>query len=53
MDDEYSYPLHMSGCATASYEDKPEDIVKQLYAVVREVTGYSPPEPVKIKMGFY
>lgn len=52
MDDEWTYPLHMSGQATTLHQDEPEDIVERLRAVVEEVTGKPIERPAKPRMGF-
>lgn len=56
MDDEYSYPLHMTGTATTLYRDDPEEAgdkaVRDLHAVVEEVTGKPVDKPARARVGF-
>jgi hypothetical protein len=56
MDEEYSYSLHMLGTATTLYRDDPEDAgdraVRDLRAVVEEVTGKPVDKPARPRMGF-
>jgi hypothetical protein len=50
--DEYSYPLHMTGTASGSYSEEADGVVKRLHEVVREVTGKGVEQPVKPRIGF-
>lgn len=52
FDDEYAYPLHMTGCATTLPEEPQDDVIAQLHAVVKEVTGRDVEQPPKPRMGF-
>ena len=48
-----SYSLHMSGSAsTLPAEDAEDDIIKQLHAVVAEITGKPVEAPERRRMGF-
>lgn len=52
LDDEYSYPLHMTGQQSTLPYDEPRDVIGELHAVVKEVTGKEVPRPEKPRMGF-
>jgi hypothetical protein len=52
IDGEYSYPLHMSGSAGVLPYEPPRDVVAELRAVVKEVTGYEAPVLPKPRLGF-
>lgn len=52
LDDEYSYPLHMSGSASTLPADSPDEVIARLHEVVREVTGQEVEQPAKPRMGF-
>lgn len=53
LDDEYSYPLHMTGQAGTLPVDQVRDIGAELRAVFEEVTGKDAPEPqAKPRIGF-
>ena len=51
-DDEYSYPLHMSGSASTLPPVDADDIVAKLHAVILEVTRKPVVQPEKPRMGF-
>lgn len=53
-EESYSYPLHLSGSvSTLPAEEDPDEIIKRLHAVVREVTGKDVEQTEKPRMGFY
>ena len=53
LDDEFSYPLHLSGSVSViPGVDDDEDIVQQLHDVVREITGVEVERKQKQRMGF-
>jgi len=51
-DDEYNYPLHMTGTATTLPAEPQDDVVQRLHAVVMEVTGKAVPQQEKPRIGF-
>jgi hypothetical protein len=51
-EDEYSYPLHMTGQAGTLPPEGVDDVVARLRAVVKEITGRDVVEPVKPRIGF-
>lgn len=52
LDDEYSYPLHMQGTASALPPEPPDEVIAKLHAIVKEVTGRAAEVPEKPRMGF-
>lgn len=52
MDDEYSYPLHTTGTASTLGPEPEDEVIAQLHAVVKEVTGREVDKPVKPRIGF-
>ena len=52
-DDDYSYPLHMSGSVSTNYDIDDDSIVAALHQVVFEITGKEVIKPKKQPMGFY
>lgn len=52
MDSDYSYPVHTLGMATGTVPDEVNDVVRQLHAVVEEVTGKPVETPEKPRIGF-
>jgi hypothetical protein len=52
LDDEYSYPLHMTGQASALPPEQENEAVRQLHAAVKEVTGKDVEQPQKPRIGF-
>lgn len=53
LDEEYSYPLHLTGgIGTLTVTEVHSDVVAQLHAIVKEVTGKEVEQPVKPRMGF-
>lgn len=52
MDDEYSYPLHLTGFASTLPAEEEDDTISRLHDVVREITGRPVETPAKPRMGF-
>lgn len=53
VQDEYSYPLHMSGqVSTLPADDDAEDIIRRLHQAVEDVTGKPVEQPAKRRIGF-
>lgn len=53
VQDEYSYPLHMSGQAsTLPSEDGADEIIKRLHQAVEDVTGKPVEQPPRRRIGF-
>lgn len=52
LSDEYSYSLHMSGCATTLPAEDEDEVIAALHAIVREVTGQPVEKPQPRRIGF-
>lgn len=52
LDDEYSYPLHVTGTASTLPAEAQDEVIAQLHAIVKEVTGQAVEVPEKPRMGF-
>lgn len=52
LNDDWSYPLHMTGAASTLPPEAPDDAVARLHAVVKEITGKAVEVPPKPRMGF-
>lgn len=50
--DEFSYPLHMSGAASPLPAEQQDDTIARLHAVIKEITGKDVEKPIKPRMGF-
>ena len=52
LDDEYTYPMHMTGQATTLPVGQEDDVIKRLHEIVKEVTGIEIHRPEKPRIGF-
>lgn len=52
LDDEYAYPLHMTGQATTLPVEPEDEVIKRLHEIVKEVTGIDIQRPEKPRIGF-
>ncbi len=52
LDDEYSYPLHVTGTASTLPPEAESEAIALLHAAVKEVTGRDVEPPQKPRMGF-
>ena len=52
LDDEYSYPLHMTDSASTLPVEDEDEAITQLHQAVFEVTGKRVDPPFKPRMGF-
>lgn len=52
LDDEYSYPLHISGSVSTLPTPEEDDLIARLHQAVKDVTGKEVEVPVKPRMGF-
>lgn len=50
--DDWSYPLHSTGSASTLPPEPEDEVIAQLHAVVKEVTGREVEQPAKPRMGF-
>lgn len=50
--DEYSYPLHSNGAASALPGNDENEVIRQLHQAVKDVTGKDVEQPAKKRIGF-
>lgn len=52
LDDEWNYPLHLTGHISTLPPEPEDDLVRQLHDVVREITGKPVDVPQRARIGF-
>lgn len=52
LDDQYTYPMHMTGQATTLPVEQEDDVINRLHEVVKEITGIEVVKAEKPRIGF-